>query len=72
MEPEKIERAKRRMRDGIVGKLRFEEARDLSDAELERCLQFCAGRTQLLRYAKEFRAEGYLTTAHLLTEDAFA
>lgn len=66
-----IERAKSRMRDGIVTKLRIENAADLSDAELERCFQFCAGRTQLLRYAKEFRSEGYLTTAHLLAEDTF-
>lgn len=62
-------RRKESMRAGILGKLRFERAASLSDEELERCLEWCAGRTQLLRYAKEFRDTGYITQQDLERND---
>ena len=54
-------RRKESMRASIVGKMGFERAMSLSDAEIERCLGGCAGRTVLIKYAKEFRDSGYMT-----------
>lgn len=50
----------------IVARLRAENARDLSDEEIERCLKGCVSPTKLISYAKKYR--GLLRWYSMLAE----
>ncbi|WP_443190946.1 hypothetical protein [Pseudomonas indica] len=52
---------KPRLRAAALGKMRSDEAQDLSDAEIERCLGNCTAGMWLVRLVKELRASGEIT-----------
>lgn len=52
-------------RGGIIAKLQHYSARDLSDAEIERCLKGCVGVTKLTFVAKGLRDAGIIKTGDL-------
>lgn len=58
--PSEVREAAARWGDSIAGKLSAEECRDLSDAELDRCLSECVG-ASMLPLAKQMRDLDLLT-----------
>lgn len=49
----------------VLSKLRAENARDLSDDEIERCLSGCVAPNKMKAWAKEFRDLKILTDGDL-------
>lgn len=52
----------------ILTKLRSEHAKDLTDAELTRCLGGCISAPELIELAKDYRHKGWMTMYDLVED----
>lgn len=67
----RTEYSRQRFIEMITGKMQEQEARDTSDAEIERCLKNCVASSKLISIAKLYRSELRVRYSDAVTQLSF-